>query len=130
MAVEQGELNEAQSATAHACNGVGENVHAVFRLLGKRWSGVIIAVLMHGEAHFAELRRAIPGISERMLSDRLSELGDAGLVVRAVHEGPPLRVSYRLTEGGLAMEPALRELGAWAETYLADGGRCPERYRR
>ncbi len=43
--------------------------------------------------------------------------------------GPPLRVFYRLTKGGEAMEPALKALGAWAETYLPDGGQCPDRFR-
>lgn len=59
-----------------------------------------------------------------MLSDRLSELGAAGLVVRDVDEGPPLRVSYRLTQAGAAMEPALKELALWSKTYLAGDGGC------
>ena len=64
----------------------------VFQLLGKRWTGLIVVVLLQRPAHFAELRRAIPGISERMLSDRLTELAAAGLVLRQVDDGPPLRV--------------------------------------
>ncbi|MFI7385214.1 winged helix-turn-helix transcriptional regulator [Streptomyces sp. NPDC049813] len=103
----------------------------VFGLLGKRWTGLVVAVLMQGPVHFADLRRAIPGISERMLSDRLTELGTAGLVVRQVDEGPPLRVSYRLTAAGSALQPSLAELGAWAEKYLgAEGGTCPEEFRQ
>ncbi|MET8957220.1 winged helix-turn-helix transcriptional regulator [Streptomyces sp. NPDC004393] len=103
----------------------------VFGLLGKRWTGLIASVLMRGPVHFADLRRAIPGISERMLSDRLNELGAAGLVVRQVDEGPPLRVSYRLTAAGAALQPALRELGDWADKYLgAEGGACPEEFRK
>ncbi|MFJ9039744.1 winged helix-turn-helix transcriptional regulator [Streptomyces sp. NPDC102406] len=103
----------------------------VFGLLGKRWTGLIVSVLLQGPVHFADLRRAIPGISERMLSDRLTELGAAGLVVRQVDEGPPLRVSYRLTTAGSALEPSLTELGTWAEKYLgAEGGTCPEEFRR
>ncbi|MEV5606947.1 helix-turn-helix domain-containing protein [Streptomyces sp. NPDC052225] len=103
----------------------------VFVLLGKRWSGLIVTVLMSGPVHFSDLRRAIPGISERMLSDRLTELGAAGLVVRQVDEGPPLRVSYRLTEAGSALRPALDELGQWAGKYLgAEGGTCPEEFRK
>ncbi|WP_328385750.1 helix-turn-helix transcriptional regulator [Streptomyces sp. NBC_00400] len=112
------------------CRQVDDGVTRVFELLGKRWTGLIVATLMPAPVHFADLRRAIPGISERMLSDRLVELAAAGLLVREVDPGPPLRVSYRLTEAGLAMEPALKELGRWAETYLADGGQCPERFRR
>lgn len=101
-----------------ACKTVGAGITRVFELLGKRWTGLIISVLMPGPVYFADLRRAIPGISERMLSDRLGELTAAGLVIREVDEGPPLRVSYRLTEAGTAMDPALKELQTWAESYL------------
>ncbi|MFD4607205.1 MULTISPECIES: winged helix-turn-helix transcriptional regulator [unclassified Streptomyces] len=110
-----------RSHDAGACKRVGAGITRVFQLLGKRWTGPIVAVLVEQPAHFADLRRAVPGISERMLSDRLSELGAAGLVVREVEEGPPLRVSYRLTESGAALEPALLELGKWAEEHLPEG---------
>ncbi|MGW0765556.1 winged helix-turn-helix transcriptional regulator [Streptomyces sp. NPDC002676] len=108
-----------------ACKRVDEDITRVFQLLGKRWNGQIVAVLMEQAAYFADLRRAIPGISERMLSDRLAELGAVGLVLREVDEGPPLRVSYRLTEAGAALEPAMRKLGEWAMTYLPGAGPCP-----
>ncbi|WP_411081588.1 winged helix-turn-helix transcriptional regulator [Streptomyces sp. cmx-18-6] len=109
------------------CRRVDVGISRVFELFGKRWTGPIVSVLMQQPVYFAELRRAIPGISERMLSDRLTELGAAGLVLREVDEGPPLRVAYRLTEAGTAMGPALKELGQWADTYLTDpesGSRC------
>ncbi|MEU1630829.1 helix-turn-helix domain-containing protein [Streptomyces sp. NPDC020096] len=73
---------------------------------------------MSGPVHFADLRRTVPGISERVLSDRLSELAAAGLVLREVDAGPPLRVSYHLTESGARLRPALVELGRWAEASL------------
>ncbi|MFJ8024615.1 winged helix-turn-helix transcriptional regulator [Streptomyces sp. NPDC096311] len=92
----------------------------VFDLLGKRWSGPLIAVLLAGPAHFTELHRAVPGISERMLSDRLAYLAAAGLVVREVRPGPPLRVRYRLTQAGVAIRPALEELRVWALAHLGD----------
>ncbi|MER6734469.1 winged helix-turn-helix transcriptional regulator [Streptomyces puniciscabiei] len=107
-----------------ACKRVDDGITRVFQLLGKRWSGPIVAVLVEQPAHFADLRRAVPGISERMLSDRLAELGAAGLVLREVDEGPPLRVSYRLTEAGAALEPALRELAEWAKAHLPDAPPC------
>lgn len=106
---------------AEVCTGVDIALTRVFELLGKRWTGLIVAVLTQRAAYYADLRRALPKISERMLSDRLSELADAGLVVREVDEGPPLRVTYRLTEAGLGLGPALHELGLWAETYLLGG---------
>jgi DNA-binding HxlR family transcriptional regulator len=105
-----------------ACKQVDNGITRVFQLLGKRWTGQIVAVLTPGPAYFVDLRRAIPGISERMLSDRLTELGAAGLVLREVDEGPPLRVSYRLTEAGAALEPAFRELRDWSTRYLPEGG--------
>ncbi|MEW2401666.1 helix-turn-helix domain-containing protein [Streptomyces sp. NPDC046862] len=104
-----------------ACRRVDDGITRVFQVLGKRWTGPIVSVLMPHPAHFSDLRRAIPGISERMLSDRLTELGSAGLVVREVDEGPPLRVTYRLTEAGAALEPALKELKGWAATHLPEG---------
>jgi DNA-binding HxlR family transcriptional regulator len=112
-----------------ACTKVDDCMTRVFSLLGKRWSGLVVAGLMQRPVYFSELRRAIPGISERMLSDRLTELTAVGLVVREVTEGPPLRVSYRLTEAGTALGPALRELGRWAQAYLLEDGRCPEEFR-
>ncbi|MEL5954517.1 helix-turn-helix domain-containing protein [Streptomyces sp. CLV115] len=112
---------------AGQCAGVGGAVEGVFVLLGKRWNGVILASLMSGPGRFAELRRAVSGISERMLSDRLAELGEAGLVSREVDAGPPLRVTYRLTPAGEALRPALEELGSWAERFLGPAGQggCP-----
>ncbi|MET7933407.1 helix-turn-helix domain-containing protein [Streptomyces sp. NPDC005322] len=113
-----------------ACKQVDGKMTRFFELFGKRWTGLIVAVLTEQGAYFAELRRAIPGISERMLSDRLTELAAAGLVVREVDAGPPLRVAYRLTDAGRALEPALKELARWAEDHLPEGGGCPERFRR
>ncbi|QIQ03772.1 winged helix-turn-helix transcriptional regulator [Streptomyces liangshanensis] len=108
-----------------ACRKVDVGITRVFELFGKRWTGPIVSVLMQRAVHFAELRRAIPGISERMLSDRLTELAASGLVVREVDDGPPLRVAYRLTDAGRAMEPALKELKMWSESYLG-GAESPE----
>jgi DNA-binding HxlR family transcriptional regulator len=115
-----------QNHDATACKLVDGSITRVFQLLGKRWTGPIVAVLVEQPAYFADLRRSIPGISERMLSDRLAELAAAGLVVREVSEGPPLRVVYRLTESGAALEPALEELKNWAEVHLPEAPPCVE----
>jgi DNA-binding HxlR family transcriptional regulator len=95
-----------------------EALTGVFMLLGKRWTGVIIGVLLERPARFVELARAIPGITEGMLSNRLAELKDAGLVDRDVLDGPPIATVYRLTERGEALRPALVALSAWAEAHL------------
>lgn len=94
-----------------------------FGFLGKRWNGVILGVLLDGPAGFAELRRAVGGISDSVLSARLADLAAAGLVLREVQTGPPVSVSYRLSGAGEGLLPALTELAAWAEANLT--GECP-----
>jgi DNA-binding HxlR family transcriptional regulator len=95
-----------------------EHLSRAFALLGKRWSGVILGLLLQGPARFAVLARTIPGISERMLSDRLAELTAAGLITRKVLDGPPLGVVYELTDSGQALGPGLLKLGEWADRYM------------
>ncbi|WP_076784812.1 winged helix-turn-helix transcriptional regulator [Parafrankia discariae] len=90
----------------------------VFALLGKRWSGLIIGTLLAGPARFSEISKLVPGVTERMLSGRLNELVQAGLVAREVIEGPPVGVRYRLTPRGEALRPALAELERWATEHL------------
>lgn len=90
----------------------------VFALLGKRWSGLIIVSLLNGPVRFSELVRLIPGLSERMLAERLSELTAAGLVERYVEGGPPVSVRYGLTERGEALRQALAELERWGQEQL------------
>jgi DNA-binding HxlR family transcriptional regulator len=115
-----------QQPDVQECQGIEQGITRVFTLLGKRWTGVIVAVLMsQGRMHFVELRRAIPGISERMLSDRLTELAGAGLLLREVDEGPPLRVSYQLTPAGDALAPAMNELADWAAKHMPEAPPCP-----
>lgn len=94
----------------------------VFALLGKRWTGMIVWSLLESPARFGELRRRVSGISERVLSDRLAELTEAGLVDREVRDGPPVAVVYRLTRRGEGLRPALLELCRWSETHLPERG--------
>jgi len=126
--------NQTQEETAPSaagqCTAPESSITRVFQMLGKRWTGLVLAALMNGPGHFAQLRRAVPGISERMLSDRLTELGSLGLVVRTVEEGPPLRVSYRLSAAGLALRPAMTELTRWADAHLPEeAAGCPQEFR-
>jgi DNA-binding HxlR family transcriptional regulator len=95
-----------------------EALTSVFALLGKRWTGVVIGVLLERPARFAEIARAIPGITESMLSIRLVELKAAGLLTREVIDGPPIASLYRLTVRGEALRPALLALGEWAQHHL------------
>ena len=89
-----------------------------FGILGKRWNGMIVAALAERPTGFSELRRTLGGISDSVLSDRLSELTHCGLVLREVENGPPVAVRYRLADKGLALVPVLRDLGDWARTSL------------
>jgi DNA-binding HxlR family transcriptional regulator len=89
-----------------------------FVFLGKRWNGVVLGNLNSGPAGFRELARAIGGISDSVLSERLSDLTAAGLISRTVDEGPPLAVSYALTERGRALMPALEQISLWAQEHL------------
>ena len=91
---------------------------AVFAVLGKRWNGVLLGTLADGPAGFVELRRAVGGISDSVLSDRLAELMRSGLVQREVQEGPPLSTTYRLTQAGDDLVPALDALTSWARANL------------
>jgi DNA-binding HxlR family transcriptional regulator len=99
-----------------------EALTRVFALLGKRWTGLIVGVLLERPARFAEMARAIPGITEGMLSSRLQELHEAGILEREVVEGPPIASVYRLTERGRALGPALLELARWAHEHLMAKG--------
>jgi len=96
---------------SQACDGA---LVRAFQILGKRWSGVILGTLANGSLGFAELRRQVIGISDSVLAERLVELHTAGLVERDVQPGPPVSVTYGLSEGGAALVPALHALSAWA----------------
>ena len=104
-----------------------------FDLLGKRWTGVLLGTLRASPVGFRALARAVPGISDSVLSDRLGELTEAGLVARTVAEGPPVSVTYTLTEAGRALLPALEQIRRWAERHLNDsqcrGTRLPQNLR-
>ena len=106
---------------ADAALAFDEALSAVFALLGKRWTGLIIGSLCDGPARFAEIARAVPGITEGMLSTRLQELQEAGIVDREVVAGPPIASLYGLTDRGRALEPALLELARWAQANLVPG---------
>ena len=101
-----------------ACIQADAALVRAFDLLGKRWTGVILGTLKGQPAGFRALARAVDGISDSMLSDRLGELCDAGLVSRTVSEGPPLAVTYALTPAGRALFPALEQITRWAEKHL------------
>jgi DNA-binding HxlR family transcriptional regulator len=94
-----------------------------FQFLGKRWNGMVLGSLSEGPRGFRDLSRAIGGVSDSVLADRLSDLAAAGLITRTVDEGPPVAVSYALTERGEALMPALEQIALWAKEHLPEAGR-------
>ena len=93
--------------------------HQAIELIGKRWTGAILLVLMDGPLHFSEIRALVPDISDRLLSERLKELEAEAIVERRVIDGAPVRVEYSLTEKGAALEPVVRSLKSWAHEWRA-----------
>ena len=92
--------------------------HEAVELIGARWTGALLNVLLRGPVRYADLRAAVPEISDRMLCERLRALEHADIVVRKVSPEPPVRVDYELTAKGRALEPALNAIGAWAEKWI------------
>jgi len=92
--------------------------HRASELLGRRWTGAIIFVLLQSRCRFAALREAIPDITDRMLSDRLQELEAEGVVDRTVVPDTPVRVEYALTKKGRALEVPMAALTDWAHQWV------------
>ena len=93
--------------------------HRASELIGRRWTGAIIFVLLQRTCRFATLRDAIPDITDKMLSERLQELEQEGLVERVVVPDTPVRVEYSLTKKGKALAEPINSLANWAEKYVA-----------
>jgi DNA-binding HxlR family transcriptional regulator len=103
--------------------------HRASELIGRRWSGAIIFVLLDSRCRFATLRDAIPEITDRMLSERLRELEQEGIVVRTVIPESPVRVEYDLTKKGRALGAAIQAISEWADKWIevpAAGAPAPE----
>jgi DNA-binding HxlR family transcriptional regulator len=112
--VEAGSATQDQAVNG---NGVCPHFHAAIELIGKRWTGAILCALTASPLRFGELARAVPGLSDRLLSQRLRELEEEGLVEREVESGTPVRVTYSLTEKGSELGPAIGELKQWARRW-------------
>ena len=89
--------------------------HQAVELIGKRWTGAIVFVLLEGPLRFSEVKVLVP---DRLLSERMKELEAEGIVERHVIDDMPVRVEYCLTAKGHALEPAVRSLKVWARSWL------------
>ena len=94
--------------------------HEAVEMVGRRWTGAILRVLMDGPLRFSEISQAVPELSDRLLSERMKELEARGIVERTVLPGPPVRVEYALSQMGHELGPALSELQRWAHRWLTD----------
>jgi DNA-binding HxlR family transcriptional regulator len=91
--------------------------HRASELIGRRWTGAILFVMLRRHCRFATLREAIPEITDRMLSERLQELEHEGIVARVVVPETPVRVEYTLTKKGRALGKAIGAITEWAQTW-------------
>ena len=89
-----------------------------FEILGKRWTGLIIKVMMDGSKRFSDVSSEIPNISDRMLGERFKELEGLGIIKRNEYPETPVRIEYELTEKGRALDNALKEVQAWATEWM------------
>jgi DNA-binding HxlR family transcriptional regulator len=92
--------------------------HRASEMIGRRWTGAIIFVLLKSRCRFATLRDAIPDITDRMLSERLQELEHEGIVERTVIPDTPVRVEYALTRKGRALAAAIDAIADWAHRWM------------
>jgi DNA-binding HxlR family transcriptional regulator len=95
-----------------------EKAESVFQLVGKKWITLIIHVLLDGPKRFGEIHSIIPDLSKRMLTERLKELEDCGIVLRNVITERPVRIEYSLTEKGTELGKALNTVAEWAEKWF------------
>src|SRR5215204_4621332 len=92
--------------------------HQAVELIGRRWSGAILRVIYDGAHRFSDIAQAVPGLSDRLLSERLKELENEGIVARTVFPETPVRIEYCLTEKGRDLGKVMDEIGEWAHKWL------------
>jgi DNA-binding HxlR family transcriptional regulator len=111
-------MHEEQPQAAPHAADLCPRFHRAVELIGKRWTGAIIRVLLPRPRRFNEMLSAIPGISDRLLTERLRELEAAAIIRRDVHAGTPVRIVYELTESGRDLREPLESIGRWAERWI------------
>lgn len=98
-------------------------VEATLDVIGGRWKGIILFHLLGGMRRYNEMRRLIPGVTQRVLTLQLRELEDAGIIDRRVFPEMPPRVEYRLSPFGASLEPIIRMMRDWGVAYMHRGAR-------
>jgi DNA-binding HxlR family transcriptional regulator len=105
--------------TEEVTGAICPNYHRAIELIGRRWTGAILLALSHGAERFCALTAAVPGLSDRLLSERLKELEMEGIVRRTVLPTTPVTITYQLTEKGDALRGVMDAVGQWAQEWLA-----------
>ncbi|GAF64728.1 putative transcriptional regulator [Bacillus sp. TS-2] len=87
-------------------------------LLGKKWTGLMIRVLLDGPKRFKEIKAQIPEMSDRILTERIKELEKLDVIKRNVYPEKPVRIEYELSEKGKALEPVIKAIQLWGEKWV------------
>ncbi|MFN8769530.1 MAG: winged helix-turn-helix transcriptional regulator [Neisseriaceae bacterium] len=93
-------------------------VAVVLKILGGKWKTLIVYALLDGTKRFNELRRMIPNVTQKMLTNQLRELESDKIIIRKIYEEVPPKVEYFLTPIGQALKPILEQLEVWGACYL------------
>ncbi|MFB6555614.1 winged helix-turn-helix transcriptional regulator [Streptomyces sp. NPDC056405] len=99
--------------------------HTAIEMIGTRWTGAILRALFAGQCRYAQIKAAVPGVSDTMLAQRLRELQRNGLIERHVVPATPVQVEYRLTPKGQDLEPVLDAIIAWSHSWIPLPGPDP-----
>jgi DNA-binding HxlR family transcriptional regulator len=100
--------------------------HHAVELIGKKWTGAILRALQMDRYRFTDISAMVPGLSDRLLSERLKELEHEGIVMRIVTPETPVRIEYRLTNKGKALDEVMDAIGHWAEVWMDVSAGSPE----
>ena len=98
--------------------------HVSVELVGRRWSSAILLAMARGARRFSEIHASVPGLSDRMLAQRLRELSAAEIVIRDVVPSTPVQVTYRLTPRGHELMAALQPLVHWGVRWHGEDKRA------
>lgn len=118
-------MEPAAAAAEQAClqdgrfSGFCPLFHRAIEIIGRRWTGAIVRALLAGNTRFCQIRSIVPGLSDRLLSERLKELETEGIVERRVLPETPVRIEYHLTGKGSALAAVVESASDWAEEWLA-----------
>lgn len=100
--------------------------HLAVELVGRKWTGAILSSMQMGRTRFTEIAAMVPGLSDRLLSERLKELEAQGIVQRIVTPDTPVKIEYRLTPKGDALEEVTTAISKWAEAWVELAPNCDD----